>query len=57
MRDTAAVDDMMRIEGGEFAMGSNDFYPEERPVRRAEAGAFLWDPLESTCRHASLSIL
>jgi formylglycine-generating enzyme len=43
MRDTAAVDDMMRIEGGEFAMGSNDFYPEERPVRRAEAGAFFID--------------
>lgn len=43
MRDTAAVDDMVRIEGGEFAMGSNDFYPEERPVRRAEAGAFFID--------------
>ncbi|HEY1881706.1 MAG TPA: formylglycine-generating enzyme family protein [Candidatus Cybelea sp.] len=43
MRGTAAVDDMVRIEGGEFAMGSNDFYPEERPVRRAEAGAFFID--------------
>ena len=43
MRETAAVGDMVRIEGGEFAMGSNDFYPEERPVRRAEAGAFFID--------------
>ena len=35
MRETAAVDDMVRIEGGEFTMGSVDFYPEERPFRRA----------------------
>ena len=25
---------MARIPGGEFAMGSAAFYPEERPVRR-----------------------
>ncbi|HEY2477031.1 MAG TPA: SUMF1/EgtB/PvdO family nonheme iron enzyme, partial [Candidatus Cybelea sp.] len=43
MRETTAVDDMVRIEGGEFAMGSSDFYPEERPVRRAEVGAFFID--------------
>jgi formylglycine-generating enzyme len=26
---------MVWVPGGEFAMGSDDFYPEERPVRRA----------------------
>ena len=26
--------DMVWVPGGEFWMGSNDFYPEERPVHR-----------------------
>ena len=26
-------EDMVRVPGGTFAMGSEDFYPEERPVR------------------------
>ncbi|HEX4013320.1 MAG TPA: formylglycine-generating enzyme family protein [Candidatus Cybelea sp.] len=34
---------MVRVEGGAFAMGSDDFYPEERPVRRAEVDAFFID--------------
>jgi formylglycine-generating enzyme len=34
---------MVRIRGGEFAMGSNDFYPEERPVRRVRVAAFEID--------------
>jgi hypothetical protein len=28
------------IPGGSFLMGSNDFYPEERPVRTVTVGAF-----------------
>jgi sulfatase modifying factor 1 len=32
-----------RIEGGEFLMGSNDFYPEERPVRCVRVESFAID--------------
>ena len=32
---------MVLVPGGSFVMGSLDFYPEERPLRRAEAGD-LW---------------
>jgi formylglycine-generating enzyme required for sulfatase activity len=34
---------MTRIEGGEFLMGSEDFYPEEGPVRRVAVDAFWID--------------
>jgi formylglycine-generating enzyme required for sulfatase activity len=34
---------MVRLPGGEFRMGSDDFYPEERPVRRATVGPFWID--------------
>ena len=37
------VQDMVRIEGGEFLMGSEDFYPEERPVRRVQVDGFWID--------------
>lgn len=37
------VGDMIELAGGEFWMGSDDFYPEERPRRRAEVGSFLID--------------
>ena len=39
----AIVQDMVRIEGGEFQMGSEAFYPEERPVRRVEVDGFWID--------------
>ena len=39
----APVQDMVWIEGGEFLMGSEDFYPEERPVRRVEVDGFWID--------------
>ena len=34
---------MVWIPGGEFLMGSNDFYPEERPVHTATVGGFWMD--------------
>jgi formylglycine-generating enzyme len=34
---------MVWIPGGSFLMGSVDFYPEERPVRRVEVGGFWMD--------------
>jgi sulfatase modifying factor 1 len=38
-----AARDMARVPAGEFLMGSEDFYPEEQPVRRVEVDAFLID--------------
>ena len=35
--------DMMWIPGGTFLMGSDEFYPEERPVREATVDAFWID--------------
>jgi formylglycine-generating enzyme len=35
--------DMIWVPGGGFLMGSGDFYPEERPVRRAEVDGFWID--------------
>ncbi len=34
---------MRRIEGGTFLMGSDEFYPEERPVHRVTVDGFLID--------------
>jgi formylglycine-generating enzyme required for sulfatase activity len=34
---------MVRIAGGRFGMGSEDFYPEERPVHTVEVGDFWMD--------------
>ena len=34
---------MVWIKGGSFMMGSNDRYPEERPVRRATVDGFWID--------------
>lgn len=38
-----APDGMAWIPGGRFAMGSNDHYPEERPVVEAEVDGFFMD--------------
>ena len=35
--------DMVWVAGGCFLMGSDDFYPEERPVHEVEAGGFWMD--------------
>ena len=37
------VRNMVWVPGGSFLMGSEDFYPEERPVRRVEADGFWMD--------------
>ncbi len=34
---------MTWIPGGKFAMGSEDFYPEERPVHRVSVDGFWMD--------------
>lgn len=34
---------MVWVPGGRFLMGSEDFYPEERPVRRIDVGGFWMD--------------
>lgn len=34
---------MIKIAGGCFEMGSNDFYPEERPAHRVDVKAFWID--------------
>ncbi len=34
---------MVRVAGGSFLMGSEDFYPEEQPVHRAAADGFWMD--------------
>jgi sulfatase modifying factor 1 len=40
--------DMVHISAGAFSMGSEDFYPEERPVRRVAVGAFWIDSRQVT---------
>ena len=39
---------MIRIDGGEFAMGSEQFYPDEAPVRRVSVACFWIDPYPVT---------
>ena len=40
--------DMVRVPGGVFAMGSDDFYPEEQPVHQVEVDGFLMDEHQVT---------
>jgi sulfatase modifying factor 1 len=37
------MNDMVRVPGGRFAMGSDEFYPDERPAHEASVPAFLMD--------------
>ena len=37
------IQDMVWVEGGEFLMGSETFYPEEGPVRRTAVDGFRID--------------
>jgi formylglycine-generating enzyme required for sulfatase activity len=43
-----AMDDMVALPGGEFSMGSESFYPEERPIRRVHVDAFSIDRRQVT---------
>lgn len=40
--------DMVRIPGGTFLMGSDDFYPDERPAHEREVASFYIDRYEVT---------
>jgi formylglycine-generating enzyme required for sulfatase activity len=42
--DVSMNDSMIRLSGGEFAMGSSDFYPDEGPVRQVSVGGFWIAP-------------
>jgi len=44
MHGPPVVRGMVRIPGGTFAMGSTEFYLEERPVREASVEPFWMDP-------------
>jgi formylglycine-generating enzyme len=41
--------DMVWVPGGTFRMGSEDFYPEERPVHEVSVDGFWMDCCEVTC--------
>lgn len=41
---------MVELDGGSFRMGSDEFYPEERPVREVTVEAFAIDPRLVTVR-------
>ncbi|MDB5042716.1 MAG: hypothetical protein JWN27_3442 [Candidatus Eremiobacteraeota bacterium] len=42
------VESMVWVAGGEFLMGSESFYPEERPVRRVHVDGFWLDRYQVT---------
>ena len=43
VRDSHTHDDMVRLEGGSFLMGSDHHYPEERPAHKVRVDAFSID--------------
>jgi sulfatase modifying factor 1 len=45
--------EMVWIPGGTFRMGSEDFYPEEKPVHEVSVDSFLMDRYEVTNEHFS----
>jgi len=48
--DDAFAGEMLPVQGGEFWMGSDDHYPEERPRRQARVSDFLIDRTPVTNR-------
>ena len=49
-RDLGVRDDMVRITGGPFTMGSDEFYPDERPVHERVVADFEIDRYAVTNR-------
>ena len=45
---TIKRNDMVFIQGGKFLMGSDKFYPEEKPVHEATVDGFYIDRYEVT---------
>lgn len=43
LQEEAGTTGMVHVPGGTFLMGSADFYPEERPVRRVAVDGFWMD--------------
>lgn len=52
-RPAAGLSEMIRIEGGQFAMGSNAHYPEEAPVHQVRVDGFFIDRFLVTNREFS----
>src|SRR3977135_513647 len=50
-RNDRQIDDMVRIPGGTFRIGSNDHYPEEAPVHRVTVDSFWIDRTPVTNRN------
>eukprot|EP01041_Mallomonas_annulata_P023234 gene23234-43698_t len=48
--DHLATQDMRRMTGGTFVMGSDRFYPEERPQRQVRVDPFWIDEAPVTNR-------
>jgi formylglycine-generating enzyme len=44
----SAKDNMVFVAGGQFLMGSDKFYPEEKPVRKVTVDGFFIDKYEVT---------
>src|SRR5215471_5421273 len=42
------LNNMVLIHGGKFLMGSDNFYPEEKPVHEVTVGSFYIDKFEVT---------
>ena len=48
LAEAGDLGDMVRIDGGRFTMGSDEFHPEEMPLRNVEVGPFWIDRHEVT---------
>ena len=51
--EATQIDEMVRLPGGTFLMGSEKFYPEEAPVREVSVGPFAIDKFTVTNREFS----
>jgi sulfatase modifying factor 1 len=56
LHDESLTEGMQRLPGGVFTMGSERFYPEERPCRRVRVDAFWIDVTPVTNREFALFV-